>query len=138
MANLTTLNFDNSFARLPNVLFTALNPTAIKSPFLAHFNPAAAQLLDLDTPSADELSHYFSGHGVLPNSTALAMTYGGNQFGQYNPQLGDGRGLLLGEVINRKGERWDVHLKGAGRTPYSRFGDGRAVLRSSIAGIFMQ
>jgi uncharacterized protein YdiU (UPF0061 family) len=60
------------------------------------------------------------------------MTYSGHQFGQYNPQLGDGRGLLLGEVINRKGERWDVHLKGAGRTPYSRFGDGRAVLRSSI------
>jgi uncharacterized protein YdiU (UPF0061 family) len=132
MATLTSLNFDNSFARLPNVLFTALNPTAIKSPFLVHFNPAAAQLLDLETPSPEELSHYFGGHGALPNSTALAMTYSGHQFGQYNPQLGDGRGLLLGEVINQKGERWDVHLKGAGRTPYSRFGDGRAVLRSSI------
>ena len=72
MATLTTLNFDNSFARLPSILFTALNPTAIKSPFLVHFNP---QLLDLDTPSAEELSHYFGGHGALPNSTALAMTY---------------------------------------------------------------
>jgi uncharacterized protein YdiU (UPF0061 family) len=68
----------------------------------------------------------------LPNSQPLAMTYSGHQFGQYNPQLGDGRGLLLGEVVNNKGERWDIHLKGAGKTPYSRFGDGRAVLRSSI------
>ena len=62
MATLTTLNFDNSFASLPNVLFTALNPTAIKSPFLVHFNSAAAQLLDLETPSPEELSHYFGGH----------------------------------------------------------------------------
>lgn len=132
MATLTTLNFDNSFARLPHVLFTAVNPTPIKSPFLVHFNAAAAELLDLDTPSNDELSQYFSGHALLPNSQPLAMTYSGHQFGQYNPQLGDGRGLLLGEVVNHKNERWDVHLKGAGRTPYSRFGDGRAVLRSSI------
>ncbi len=132
MATLTTLNFDNTFANLPKTLFSLVTPTAIKSPFLVHFNPAAALLLDLETPTATELSQYFGGHAFLPKSTPLAMTYSGHQFGMYNPQLGDGRGLLLGEVVNAKGERWDIHLKGAGRTPYSRFGDGRAVLRSSI------
>lgn len=132
MATLTTLNFDNTFANLPKTLFSLVTPTAITSPFLVHFNPAAAQLLDLETPTSAELSQYFGGHDLLPLSTPLAMTYSGHQFGMYNPQLGDGRGLLLGEVVNNKGERWDIHLKGAGRTPYSRFGDGRAVLRSSI------
>lgn len=132
MATLTTLNFDNTFARLDSKLFTRVAPQAIYAPSVVHFNPQVAQLLDLETPNNSDLATYFSGALLLPNSEPLAMTYSGHQFGQYNPQLGDGRGLLLGEVINKKGERWDVHLKGAGKTPYSRFGDGRAVLRSSI------
>jgi uncharacterized protein YdiU (UPF0061 family) len=74
---------------------------------------------------------YFSGNAPLPGAEPLAMVYAGHQFGVYVPRLGDGRGLLLGEVVSSQG-RWDVHLKGAGQTPYSRFGDGRAVLRSSI------
>lgn len=132
MATLTTLNFDNTFARLDSKLFTHVAPQAIYAPSVVHFNPQVAQLLDLETPNNSDLATYFSGAMPLPNSQPLAMTYSGHQFGQYNPQLGDGRGLLLGEVVNNKGERWDVHLKGAGKTPYSRFGDGRAVLRSSI------
>jgi uncharacterized protein YdiU (UPF0061 family) len=132
MATLTTLNFDNTFARLDNKLFTHVAPQAIYAPSVVHFNPQVAQLLDLDTPNNSDLATYFSGALLLPKSQPLAMTYSGHQFGQYNPQLGDGRGLLLGEVVNTKGERWDIHLKGAGKTPYSRFGDGRAVLRSSI------
>ncbi len=132
MATLTTLNFDNTFARLDSKLFTHVAPQAIYAPHVVHFNPQVAQLLDLETPNNSDLATYFSGAMPLPNSQPLAMTYSGHQFGQYNPQLGDGRGLLLGEVVNSKGERWDVHLKGAGKTPYSRFGDGRAVLRSSI------
>ena len=132
MATLTTLNFDNTFARLDNKLFTHVAPQAIYAPSVVHFNPQVAQLLDLDTPNNSDLATYFSGALLLPKSQPLAMTYSGHQFGQYNPQLGDGRGLLLGEVVNTKSERWDIHLKGAGKTPYSRFGDGRAVLRSSI------
>lgn len=134
MPSLEQLAFDNSFARLSPELYSRLTPTPLRDPYLVHANPAVAALLDLDLQQhrAEELAHYFGGHALLPGSEPLAMTYSGHQFGQYNPQLGDGRGLLLGEVLNAKGERWDLHLKGAGRTPYSRFGDGRAVLRSSI------
>ena len=132
MATLNTLNFDNTFAQLPRQLFTPVVPTPIYAPYLVHFNPEAAKLLDLESHDTKELVDYFSGRALLPGSQPLAMTYSGHQFGHYNPQLGDGRGLLLGEVVNLKGERWDIHLKGAGKTPYSRFGDGRAVLRSSI------
>src|SRR5687767_3805903 len=73
-----------------------------------------------------------TGAKPLPGSEPLAMLYAGHQFGAYVPQLGDGRAILLGEVRNGRGERWDLHLKGCGRTPYSRMGDGRAVLRSTI------
>lgn len=132
MATLHSLNFDNTFARLDKKLFSHVSPQAIYAPTVVHFNSQVAQLLDLDTPSSTDLATFFSGAMPLPNSEPLAMTYSGHQFGMYNPQLGDGRGLLLGEVVNQKGERWDIHLKGAGKTPYSRFGDGRAVLRSSI------
>jgi uncharacterized protein YdiU (UPF0061 family) len=132
MSTLHSLNFDNTFARLDSKLFTHVAPQAIYAPHVVHFNPQVAQLLDLETSNNSDLATYFSGAMPLPNSQPLAMTYSGHQFGQYNPQLGDGRGLLLGEVVNNKGERWDIHLKGAGKTPYSRFGDGRAVLRSSI------
>ena len=132
MSTLHSLNFDNTFARLDSKLFTHVAPQAIYAPHVVHFNPQVAQLLDIETSDNSDLATYFSGAMPLPNSQPLAMTYSGHQFGQYNPQLGDGRGLLLGEVVNNKGERWDIHLKGAGKTPYSRFGDGRAVLRSSI------
>ncbi len=74
----------------------------------------------------------FGGHKLWEEAEPRAMVYSGHQFGSYNPRLGDGRGLLLGEVVNAAGEHWDLHLKGAGQTPYSRMGDGRAVLRSSI------
>jgi len=79
-----------------------------------------------------EFSDWVGGNTVLPGSIPLAHRYGGHQFGYWAAQLGDGRAHLLGEYVNRKGERWELQLKGSGRTPYSRFGDGRAVLRSSI------
>jgi hypothetical protein len=134
MATLRTLAFDNSFARLPEALFSRVSPEGFAHPHLVSFNPQAAALLDLDPAEATtpEFAAYFGGQKILPGSEALAMKYTGHQFGGYNPDLGDGRGLLLGEVLNTRGERWDLHLKGAGKTPYSRFGDGRAVLRSCI------
>ncbi len=134
MSAFAPLRFDNTFARLSPLLYTRLLPTPLRDPYLVHVNPSVAALLDLDLSAlpADTLLKIATGHQPLPGSEPLAMIYSGHQFGQYNPQLGDGRGLLLGEVVNNRGERWDLHLKGAGRTPYSRFGDGRAVLRSSI------
>ncbi|MFE8730511.1 protein adenylyltransferase SelO family protein, partial [Aeromonas hydrophila] len=69
---------------------------------------------------------------LLPGMQPVAQVYAGHQFGGYSPRLGDGRALLLGEQLAPDGLRWDLHLKGAGKTPFSRFGDGRAVLRSSI------
>jgi uncharacterized protein YdiU (UPF0061 family) len=131
---LETLHFDNSYARLPGAFHAKLSPTAIPEPYLVSFNESAARLLDLDPSESlrPEFLAYFSGQKTLPGAEPLAMLYAGHQFGHYVPQLGDGRAILLGEVVNRHGERWDLHLKGAGETPFSRAGDGRAVLRSSI------
>jgi len=127
------IRFDNRFARLPNTFHTRQPPQGIPAPYWVSVNRDAAQLLDLDPTAFDsaELLAALSGNTVLPGSEPLAMVYSGHQFGSYNPQLGDGRGLLIGEVNSSQG-RFDIHLKGAGMTPYSRMGDGRAVLRSSI------
>jgi uncharacterized protein YdiU (UPF0061 family) len=131
---LDSLNFDNSYGRLPDAFHAKLKPTPMPDPYLVSFNEAAAGLLDLDPAEAGrpEFLRYFAGHDLLPGSEPLAMLYAGHQFGHYVSQLGDGRAILLGEVVNSRGERWDLHLKGAGETPFSRSGDGRAVLRSSI------
>lgn len=133
-ATLETLNFDNTYTRFPEHFFHRVTPQPLVDAHLISFNTEVASLLDLNpceiNPS--DLANYFGGESLLPGSEPIAMKYTGHQFGYYNPDLGDGRGLLLGEVVNRKGERWDLHLKGAGKTRYSRFGDGRAVLRSSI------
>ncbi|MCG3116288.1 MAG: YdiU family protein [Candidatus Manganitrophus sp. SA1] len=134
MRKLETLRFDNSFARLPAAFYSRLSPTPLPDPYLVHFNADAAGLIELDPQEGarPEFVGYFAGNQLLPGSEPLAMLYSGHQFGVYVPQLGDGRAILLGEVRNRSGERWELQLKGAGRTPYSRDGDGRAVLRSTI------
>ncbi|TAK08747.1 MAG: YdiU family protein [Candidatus Manganitrophaceae bacterium] len=134
MRTVETLQFDHSFARLPGAFYTRLFPTPLPTPYLVHFNEDAAGLIDLHPKEAarPEFIDYFSGNRLLPGSEPLAMLYSGHQFGVYVPQLGDGRAILLGEVRNQAGERWEMQLKGAGRTPYSRDGDGRAVLRSTI------
>ena len=132
---LETLSFDNSYARLPEVFYARVNPTPFKAPpFLVSVNPAAVELLDLDSNEAarPEFAGVFGGSLLVPDMEPLAMLYSGHQFGVYVPQLGDGRAILLGEVKNSRGERWDLHLKGAGMTPFSRDGDGRSVLRSAI------
>jgi uncharacterized protein YdiU (UPF0061 family) len=134
MKKLEQLNFDNTFARLPDVFYSRLNPTPLAQPYLVSFNADAAALIDLEASEAQrpEFAEYFIGNRLLPGSQPLAMLYAGHQFGHFVPQLGDGRALLLGEVKNSVGETWEIQLKGAGQTPYSRRGDGRAVLRSSI------
>ncbi|MEQ1626103.1 MAG: protein adenylyltransferase SelO, partial [Nitrospira sp.] len=132
---LETLSFDNSYARLPESFHAKLNPTPFSSaPYLISFNRAAAELIDLDPAEASrpEFAGVFGGSLLVPGMEPLAMLYSGHQFGVYVPQLGDGRAILLGEVQNDRGEKWDLQLKGAGMTPFSRDGDGRAVLRSTI------
>jgi uncharacterized protein YdiU (UPF0061 family) len=134
MNRLEQLNFDNTFATLPDSFHSRLSPTPLPDPYLVSFNANAAQLIDLDSAEAAraDFAEHFTGNRLLPGADPLSMLYAGHQFGHFVPQLGDGRAILLGEVRNRSGELWDVQLKGAGVTPYSRDGDGRAVLRSSI------
>jgi uncharacterized protein YdiU (UPF0061 family) len=134
MSSLDTLAFDNSFARLHPAFYQVVDPTPLPNPELVAFNPDAARLLDLDPDVADrpDTAVYLSGGGRLPGSEPIAMLYAGHQFGVWVPELGDGRAILLGEVVNHRGERWDLHLKGSGLTRFSRMGDGRAVLRSCI------
>ncbi len=134
MKALDELTFDNRFARLGDAFSTHVLPEPLDNPRLVVASPAAMALLDLDPAIAEEpvFAELFGGHKLWAEAEPRAMVYSGHQFGSYNPRLGDGRGLLLGEVYNSAGEHWDLHLKGAGQTPYSRMGDGRAVLRSSI------
>ncbi|XVJ48534.1 protein adenylyltransferase SelO [Pseudomonas sp. UBT] len=134
MKALDELTFDNRFARLGDAFSTHVLPEPLDEPRLVVASSAAMALLDLDPAVAETpvFAELFSGHKLWAEAEPRAMVYSGHQFGGYTPQLGDGRGLLLGEVYNAAGEHWDLHLKGAGMTPYSRMGDGRAVLRSSI------
>ncbi|MBX3330686.1 MAG: YdiU family protein [Nitrospira sp.] len=132
---LETLSFDNTYARLPQAFYARLDPTPFNAPpYLVHANRAAAELIDLDPAqlTRPEFTALFGGSALATGMEPLAMLYSGHQFGVYVPQLGDGRAILLGEAKNDRGERWDLHLKGAGLTPFSRDGDGRAVLRSTI------
>ncbi|PTU79619.1 YdiU family protein [Pseudomonas indoloxydans] len=134
MKNLDQLTFDNRFARLGDAFSTEVLPEPIEQPRLVVASASAMALLDLQPAEAQrpEFAELFAGHKLWEQAEPRAMVYSGHQFGGYTPRLGDGRGLLLGEVLNQAGEHWDLHLKGAGMTPYSRMGDGRAVLRSSI------
>ncbi len=122
--------FDNSYARLPDRFYVRLDPTPVAAPSLVKVNDVLAEELGLDaqalrsTPGIAMLA----GNRVPDGAAPLAMAYAGHQFGSWVPQLGDGRAILLGEVIDRAGARRDVQLKGSGPTPFSRRGDGRAAL----------
>ncbi|MCW5832913.1 MAG: YdiU family protein [Labilithrix sp.] len=122
--------FDNTYARLPARFFERVTPASAPAPRLIKVNRPLAELLGVD---ADELAspagaEILAGNVVPPGADALALAYAGHQFGQFVPRLGDGRAILLGEVVGADGLRRDVQLKGAGRTPFSRGGDGRAAL----------
>jgi uncharacterized protein YdiU (UPF0061 family) len=125
----TGWNLDNSYARLPKSFFTSLNPTPVCSPKLIILNnPLATSLgLNLKALQSEDGVEVLAGNGVPEGALPLAQAYAGHQFGHFN-MLGDGRALLIGEQITPLGERFDIQLKGPGRTPYSRGGDGRAAL----------
>jgi serine/tyrosine/threonine adenylyltransferase len=122
--------FDNSYARLPQRFYARLKPTPVRSPRIVKFNyPLAEELgLDIKQLEGEVGAAFFSGNHVPEWAEPLAMAYAGHQFGHFVSQLGDGRAILLGEVIGSDGKRRDLHLKGAGQTPFSRRGDGRAAL----------
>ena len=124
------LPFDNSYARLPARLFARLDPTPVAAPRLVRLNAGLAASLGLDP---EELASFegvevLAGNRVPEGASPIALAYAGHQFGHFVPQLGDGRAILLGEIVGRDGLRRDIQLKGAGRTPFSRQGDGRAAL----------
>lgn len=122
--------FDNSYARLPERLFARVSPAPAPAPRLLQLNrPLAEELgLDPDKLTQREGLDILSGNCIASGSDPIAMAYAGHQFGNWVPQLGDGRAILIGEVIDREGRRRDIQLKGAGRTPFSRMGDGKAPL----------
>ncbi|MGR9169146.1 protein adenylyltransferase SelO [Rhizobium sp. KDH_Rht_773_N] len=125
----TAFSFDNSYARLPPHFFARQAPTQVAEPWLIKLNETLAEELGLDVEMLKrEGAAIFSGNRVPDGAEPLAMAYAGHQFGQFVPLLGDGRAILLGEVIDRSGKRRDIQLKGAGQTPFSRRGDGRAAL----------
>ena len=133
-----TLPFDNSYARLPDRFFARQPATPVSAPRLVRLNTELAGRLGLDIGwlSGPEGVETLAGNHVPEGADPLAMAYAGHQFGGWVPQLGDGRAILLGEVVAPDGARFDIQLKGAGRTPFSRMGDGRAwvgpVLREYI------
>ncbi|MAQ82692.1 MAG: hypothetical protein CMH12_05610 [Maritimibacter sp.] len=122
--------FDNSYGRLPDRFYSRLAPTPVSEPGLIQVNDALAVELGLDSQAlrSPEGVAALAGNAVPDGADPLAQVYAGHQFGGWNPQLGDGRAILLGEVIDTNGVRRDLQLKGAGPTPYSRMGDGRAWL----------
>jgi len=142
------LNYDNRFVtELPGdetgpqqsrqtqgVCWAAASPTPVQRPKLLACSSEVLRILNLsdDDANSEDFLAAFCGNRLLPGMTAYANCYGGHQFGSWAGQLGDGRAIALGEVLNNEGERWELQLKGAGMTPYSRRADGRAVLRSSL------
>ncbi len=145
---MTALTFDNRFVReLPGdpdtsnrrrqvlgACWSSVEPTPVAAPVLLAHAREVAELVGFgdDDVRSPEFARVFGGNALLPGMQPYAACYGGHQFGHWAGQLGDGRAITLGEVVNARGERWELQLKGAGPTPYSRTADGRAVLRSSI------
>lgn len=120
--------FDNSYAKLPSTFYTSLPPEQPSNPSLIAYNEQLGIELGIQNSDPDALEAAFSGTTIPDGAHPLAQIYAGHQFGNYSPQLGDGRAILLGEVIDSNGIRRDIQLKGSGRTPYSRMGDGKAWL----------
>ncbi|MBO1531909.1 YdiU family protein [Psychrobacter sp. F1192] len=128
------MRYHNTYARLDPRLYHQQQPTPLTHPKMGHFNTSVAKQIGW-TEEEDLMTHWvdiLGGHYVPEQFEPLAMAYAGHQFGQWAGQLGDGRGLLMAQVLDANDQLQDLHLKGSGLTPYSRMGDGRAVLRSTI------
>src|ERR1700722_7409766 len=122
--------FENTYARLPERFYARVSPTRVRDPRIVKVNLALAEALGADgaalqSPRGAEV---LAGNAIPEGAEPIALAYAGHQFGSFVQQLGDGRAILLGEVVGKDGVRRDIQLKGAGRTPFSRGGDGRAAL----------
>ncbi len=124
-------NFDHSYFSLPEIFYSRVEPTVVPSPQMVIFNDELSSALDVQVKDKELLPLIMSGNKLPENSVPLAQAYAGHQFG-YFTMLGDGRAILLGEHVTPGGERYDIQLKGAGTTPYSRSGDGKATLRAML------
>lgn len=124
------MRFDNTYARLPERFFASVRPETVSAPELLAWNEPLAHKLGFDDLSGDpsRLAQIFSGNELPPDAFPIALAYAGHQFAHFVPQLGDGRAVLLGEVVADDGARFDIQLKGSGRTPFSRGGDGKSAL----------
>lgn len=145
---MSTFYLDNAFIRdmpgdpetgsrirqVAGAMWSYVNPTPVAVPSLIAHSPEMAERLGFSEAMilSPEIAQVLGGNALLPGMQPYAANYGGHQFGHWAGQLGDGRAISLGEIVNAAGERWELQLKGAGPTPYSRSADGRAVLRSSI------
>ncbi len=121
-----TIPFDNSYARLPNSFYARQAPVPVRAPQLIAFNTDLAKVLRITPGEVQDMAEAFAGNTLPEGAEPIAQLYSGHQFGNYNPQLGDGRAVLLGETVGTDGLRRDIQLKGSGPTPFSRQGDGRA------------
>lgn len=126
------MQFNPLYPSLPSKLFHVQQPSPLRGAKAGHFNNALADELQWSEDDKKAWVEICSGQHTFTEFPPLAMVYAGHQFGQWAGQLGDGRGLLIAQILNTKGQTIDLHLKGAGPTPYSRMGDGRAVLRSVV------
>ena len=124
------IDFDNSFYKLGQPFYKEVEPDSVVNPQLLLLNKKL--LKDLSIEEDDILTQIFSGNKILKGSKPIALAYAGHQFGHFNPALGDGRAVLLGEILNDKNRRFDIQLKGSGTTPFSRSGDGKCPLESAI------
>ncbi len=127
----STFNFDNTYLLLPPLFYSRVNPAAARNPRTFLFNDTLREELGVNINQDETFSLILSGNKLTKNSTPLAQAYAGHQFGHFT-MLGDGRAILLGEHITPSGSRLDIQLKGSGRTPYSRNGDGKATLKSML------
>ena len=134
MSILPQLKVQTRISQLPDSFYRQVSPQALSNPYLVAFSPAVAELLDIDPAlfQKQQLIDLLSGSAIAEGSDPIAMIYAGHQFGHFVPQLGDGRALMIGEITDSGGTDWEIQLKGSGLTPFSRMGDGRAVLRSTI------
>lgn len=132
-------SFDNSYARELKGFYEPCRPAASAAPELVYFNTSLAKQLNLKHQNLDPtvLADIFSGNRLPEHAEPIAQAYAGHQFGQFNPQLGDGRALILGEILDSNKNRFDICLKGSGKTPFSRGGDGKAALAAMLREVLM-
>ena len=134
------MNFSNTYACLDDIFYKKSRPTPVRNPNLFLWNSSMAEQLMIPNELKHDsvaLAQVFSGNQILPGSEPIAIAYAGHQFGHFAPQLGDGRAHLLGEVFDQFGQKWDIQLKGSGRTLFSRGGDGRCALGPAVREFIM-